>query len=356
VLDIVTSASQHLLMLHHLTPRWKLWLFALANTICSAQEDPNPGKVSLQIEAADQQPVGMPLIIHARFHNVGETPISWWRGVGSEVPGTRMFHIETKHQEDAEWRVAELTNHGANEGSGRYGILPPGNSLLVPLAVSVRPQSVAGHDPKSPVYVTSISVRVKGSLGGAGATAEKQISIYHDPRLFEERQVQMLGGLFTGGSSSFWYHVATYHADPVVLDACYRLAELDNASVVNAAFDVLSRQPSIPEERGADFARIVRKWAARDELGPHVIKTALATKSEVARKTALELLVEAKRGSNISVFRVVDALRWSPGDKEWLQRVRSELESFRQRGIRDARLAEDVSRVIQELDQRLAKQ
>lgn len=343
-------------MLHHLTPRWKLCLFALANTICSAQEDPNPGKVSLQIEAADPQPVGMPLIIHARFQNVGETSISWWRGVGSDVPGTHCFHIETKHQEDVEWRVAKATNHGADEGSGRVVKLLPGNSLLVPLAVSVRPQSVAGHDPKTPISVTSIGVRVKGSLGRTVATAEKQLAIYHDPRLFEERQVQMLGGLFTGNSSSFWHHVARNHADPVILDACYRLAEIDNSSVVNAACDVLSRQPSIPEERGMDFARIVRKWAAAGDLGAPVITTALATKSEVARKAALELLVESKKGPNISVFRVVDALRWSPGDKEWLQRVRSELESFRQRGIRDARLAEDVSRVIQELDQRLAKQ
>jgi len=343
-------------MRYHLARFWKLWLcaFALGGGIAAyfAQRVPSSGTVGLRIEAEQQQPVGMPLIIHVHILNVGSKPISWWCAKGSRLPGALSFQIETRHEGDANWRVIAATNNEGDEGSGNGKDLKVGESLVVPLVVPVRPQSVAGHVSNETIYVDTIHVRVRSRLESiSNSVAETQVSICHDSRLIEKRRFQMICGI-ADADRSFWNHVAMNYADPVVLDAACRLAEVDNRPTVEAACGVLASQPSLSEEHGADLARLVRKWASKGDLDYSVIAAALATQSEIARKTAFELLVESS--NVITPFRVVDALRMSPGDVEWLKRVRTEIEEFQGRGIKNERLAHDCQLAVSWINQRLA--
>jgi len=342
-------------MRHHLARFWKLWLCAIALSggigLYTAEWAPSSGHVGLRIKAEDRQPVGMPIIIHVQIQNVGDKPISWWCGIGSQLPGAMNFRIESKHQGDTEWRVAKATNHETDEGSGINKTLKSGESLLVPLVVTVRPQSVSGHVRKEPIFVDTIDVRVTSALDASNSTSEAQIMIYHDPRLIEQRQFQMIRGI-VDADNSFWHHVAIHHADAVVVDAAYNLSEVDNRLVSKSACQVLANQSQLSEGRAEDLTRLMRKWAARGDLDYSVIATALATQSELARKTAFELLVETK--NDITPFRVMDALRMSPGDAEWLKRVRAEIEGFQNRGIKNERLAHDSHLAISWINQRLA--
>lgn len=343
-------------MRDHLARFWKLWLctFALSGGIASysAQHASSTGTAGLRIEAEPQQPVGMPLIIHVHIQNVGSKPISWWCGKGSMLPGALRFQVETRHKGDADWLAVAATNNEADVGSGTFKELKVGESLVVPLVVPVRPQSVGGHVGNEAFYVDTIRIRVRSRLESiSNSVTETQVLIYHDPRLIETRQFQMICGI-VDADRSFWNHVALEYADTVVLDAAYRLAEVDNRPAAEAAFRVLASQPSLPEERGADLTRLVRKWASKGDLDYSVVAAALATKSEIARKAAFELLVESK--NSITPFRVMDALRMSPGDEVWLKRVRAEIEGFQGRGIKDERLTHDSNLAISWINQRLA--
>jgi hypothetical protein len=342
-------------MCHHLARYWKLWLcsLALSGGIAAfwAQHSPSSGTVVLRIEAEKMQPVGMPLIIQVHLKNVGSKPISWWCGIGSQLPGTDNFQVETRHKGQVGWSEVAATNNEANEGSGMEQKLKVGESLVVPLVVPVRPQSVVGHMKNEAIYVDTIDVRVRCGLDATGGAVETQVFIYHDPQLTENRRFRMICGILDG-DKPFWNHLARNYADTVVLDAAYRLAEVDNRHVAEAAFRVLARQPALPMERGADLARLVRKWVLIGDLDYSVIASALSTQSEIARKTAFELLVETKN-SRIC-FPVVDALRMSPGDVEWLKRVRAEIEGFQRRGIKNERLEHNSHLAISWINQRLA--
>jgi uncharacterized protein (DUF305 family) len=342
-------------MKHHMARFWGFWLSCLllggGVPLFFAQQAPESGTVAVRIEAEERQPIGMPLVIQVHVQNTGSKPISWWCGVGSRLPGASRFKVETKHKGDAEWQIAQTTNNEADEGSGRPKELKVGDTLTVPLVVSVRPQSLAGHVTKEPVYVEAISIRVRSIFDGSKSTAETSVSIYHDPRLVDARRYKMIRGM-TDTEDSFWKHMATHHADAVVLDAAFRLAGLDNRSVADAACQVLARQPTVPESHAAELSRIVRKWAAEGDLDASFITAALATRAEVARQTALDLLVE--KPNDITAFRVVDALKWSPGDKQWLIRMRSEIEKFHQRGLRNERLESDTLLALDRIKQRLS--
>lgn len=344
-------------MCDHLARFLKLWLcaFALGGGIAaySAQHAPGSETAGLRIEAEPQQPVGMPLIIHVHIQNVGSKPIAWWCGHGSRLPGALSFQIETRHEGDASWLAVAATNNEADDGSGHEKELKEGESLVVPLAVPVRPQIVGGHVGNEAIYVDTIHIRVRSILESiANSVTETSVLIYHDPRLIETRRFQMIGGI-VDADRSFWNHVAMKYADTVVLDAARRLAEVDNRPAAEAACRMLASQPSLPEEHGADLARLVSKWASKGDLDYSVIAAALATQSEVARKAAFDLLVESRNSS--TPFRVMDALRMSPGDEAWLKRVRAEIQAFQGRGIKDERLTHDSNLAISWINQRLAK-
>lgn len=342
-------------MRHHLARSWKFWLSCLllggASTLFFVQQAPETGTVALRIEAEERQPISMPLVIQVHVQNTGSKPISWWCGVGSRLPGASRFQVETKHKGDAEWRIAQTTNNEAHEGSGWHEELKVGDTLTVPLVVSVRPQSLAGHVTKKPVYVETISIRVRSIFDDSKSAAETSVFIYHDPQLVDQRRYKMIRGM-TDTEDSFWKHVAIHHADAAVLDAAFRFSGIDNRPVADAACQILARQPTVPESLAVELSRIVRKWAAEGDLDASFITAALATRSEVARQTALDLLVE--KPNDITAFRVVDALKWSPGDKQWLMRMRTEIEKFHQRGLRDERLEKDTLLALDRINQRLS--
>jgi hypothetical protein len=355
-LDTITVGPHNNLMRHRLARYWRLLIGGIAlgggAAAFFAQQASMSGKVAILIEAEDRQPVGMPLVIHVQVRNTGDEPIPWWCGIGSRLPAASCFQVEIKHPSDSEWKTVIATNGEADEGSGRIKMLEVGGALAVPLALPLRPQSVAGHLTERSIFVDSVSVRVRSSLDASKSTAEAQVSIYHDRQLAETRQRNMIRGIIDG-SDSFWKHVATYYAEAVVLDVCARLAGADNRGLADAACQLLARQPSLPESLAAELVRISRKWAKEGDLDASFITAALATKTEIARQTAFDLLVE--KPNDITAFRVVDALRLSPGDTEWMKQVRTELEEFYRRGLRDERLNANTLQAIQWVNQRLEK-
>ncbi len=305
------------------------------------------------IEADSEQPVGMPLVIQVRIHNKGDQRVSWWCAVGSVLPGASMFTVETKHQKDSEWKVTKATNHEGDEGSGINVELLPGDFMVVPLLVTVRPQSVAGQVLNNPIYVDHVDIRVRWFPAGSESTATKGISIYHDPRLIEMRQFQMIGAIADRSPRTFWNHVASKHADAVVLNEALHLARSENRPTAVAACETLAGQPSLPETFGPELTRIAQKWSARRRLDQAFLSAALATQTETARQMSIDLLHASKDPFDHSA--AADALRLSPGDKVWLQRARSEIAKFSAKEPKDERIDGNTILALRWIDYRLAE-
>lgn len=305
------------------------------------------------IEADSKQPVGKPLVIRVHIHNKGDQPVSWWCAAGSELPGATMFTVETKHRKDSEWTLAMATNHEGDEGSGIDVKLLPDDFMVVPLLVTVRPQSVAGQVLDEPIYVDHIDVRVRWLPAGQASSATQGISIFHDARLIEMRQFQMIGAITDRSPRSFWNHVASKHADEIVLNEALHLAGSENRLTAVAACEMLASQPFLPETFGLELTRIVKKWAGRGKVDRSILAAALASQTETARQMSIDLLHASK--NPFDHFAALDALRLSPGDKVWLQRARSEITKVIAKKPSDERIENNAANALSWIDYRLAK-
>ena len=315
-----------------------------------APQESTPSAIS--IDADSEQPLGMPIIMQVHVRNISSSPVRWWCGIGSSLPSAMNFKVETKHEHDSEWQTVRATNAEADEGSGIHLTLNPEESIVVPLAVPTRPQSIAGHVTKDPISVDSVHVRVRSSLDVTNSLAETKIRIAHDPKLVAERHLRMIHGI-TEPDTAFWNHVARTYADEAVLDAAFQLAMLKTQPVVTAACQVLAHQPTLPESRGAELSALVRYWEAEGDLDSPVIAAALATQSEIARQTALDVLFGTK--STISRSRALYALQMSPGNSEWLRRARSETVRLQKSLPSDESVQHRTRLVLHWIDGRLAR-
>jgi len=332
---------------------WGMALLVLAS-LCAASCSKSPrysGKVTVRIDADQEQPVGMPVIIRVYVHNTGDQPIHWHSGNSQSFPDPHYFHVEARYQSEEEWQPFFPTDW-EEAISGYTRSLGPGDFLSVPMFIPVRPKSVAGNVASDHLYVDTIQVRVKTRLDETETFAETKVAMMHSHSLIEQRQYQMITGIMGAGSDGFWRRVALLHADEAVISMAVLLSESSNDLVVRDAYAVLARQPVIPQVYAEALTRVMRQRAAKGDWRPEIVSAALATKSEFARNAVLELL--ARSTDDRASSCLVDALRKSPGDTEWLRRARVGIDQFRPRIFRNERLANEVSRVIQELDQRLA--
>jgi hypothetical protein len=333
---------------------WGKALLVLAG-LCAAHCSKGPrynGKVTVRIHADQEQPVGMPVIIRVIVKNTGDQPIHWHCGISESLPSPIYFDVEARYQGEAEWETFFPTNW-VESISGHTRSLGPEDFVSVPLVIPIRPKSVAGHVGRNQVHVANVEVRVKTRLDETQTFAETKVAMMHDPSLTEKRQYQMIAGMMGMGPDGFWRRVAIHHADEAVISMAVLLAQSSNKHVVRDAYAVLSKQTTIPQAHAGILTRVMKEHAARSALEQPFIDAALATKSEIARNAVLEMLAGSTDDS--ASAWLVEALSKSPGDHEWLQRARTGISQVRPRIFRNDRLAEDVARVLNELDQRLAR-
>lgn len=272
--------------------------------------------VELAVEADGDQPAGGPIILKLTMTNSGKEPVGWWCGGPDVYPGAEHFLIELRDSGTDVWRRAAATNGQYIEGSGSGQKLTNGASIVVPLAIPIDVKRDSAH------------VRVTPRTWPAARPAEIELSLLDNQTFFDTRRARMIGSIFPG-ASAFWRHVAEKYADAVVIDAMLKLVAVDNAPIAQGAARILSDQPSLPESAGNALAPLLAQWLPRyhqpdqDLVGFYLLRAGLNTRSESVRRTALELLRDSADSEVRKVL--VDALRLSPGDEEWLQRVREAL-------------------------------
>src|SRR5262249_15157005 len=182
--------------------------------------------------------------------------------------------------------------------------------------------------------------------------AEISVLLSDDPVYADRRRARVIEQ-----TDPFWRHIAERYADALVIEAMLSSVMEDDALIVAKAANVLARQGKLPEGTGVDFADLVRRWfpeSPRPELGGlrwDIVAAALKTQSEEARTAVLDAMRSAPDAR--SRWIVMNALRLSPGDSEWLRRAREAIIGLQKASPKDIELAQDSKRAIEWIDSRL---
>jgi hypothetical protein len=322
----------------------RLIFTALFITSSAIAADPQTqGEVAITVSADSEQPSGWPIVVELTLTNVGEEPIRWWCGGPDVYPGAEHFRVRVHQGLEDDWREVKPTNGQYVEGSGTHRQLKSGESITVPLALPVEKKVGA-------------SFRILPREWRADKVAEVTVLISDDPVYADRRRDRMIESAL-GQTDSFWRHIAERYADAVVIEAMLRSVMEDDALVVAGAARVLAKQDTLPESAGGDFAALVRRWLARSPrpewggLREDIVRAALKTRSEKARTAVLDAMRAAPDAT--SRWIVLDALRVSPGYREWLRRARAAIIDLQKASPRDIELARQSKEAVDWLDSRL---
>ncbi|MBX9625035.1 MAG: hypothetical protein K2X82_14605 [Gemmataceae bacterium] len=315
-------------------------------------DPPKKGEVKLTLTSDDEphrmgSPVGWPVVVTVNMTNVGKEPIAWLFG---DYPGAGYFAVQVRHGGQDEWRDVAATNGQQVQGSGAGGRLEPGKSVSVPLAVPMEAK------PKG-----WVEVRVRPVIWNASGPATIEVGITDHPPVVDAHRARVIAEVVRP-TAPFWTHLAQTYADEVVTDAVVKLATVDNPLIASRAAYVLWLRPELPAAAGGDLAAAVRRWFRRDErpesggLRRYIVFAALKTRSEVARKMVIDLVKDFPPGSADDVrarHLLIDALRQSPGDPEWLLRATAAIGALTERWPGDDDVARQVKWGIDWLDARI---
>jgi len=295
------------------------------------------GDVKLTISADREQPAGWPVVLSVTVENVGKEEISWWCGGPETYPGAEHFVVQVRDSLDSILHEVAATNGQYTQGSGWSRKLAPGRSIVVPLAVPVR--KFAGPPPLGP-RTLGVIMSVQPRDWHAAEPAQYHVTVTEYAGLAEKTRVSHIQSLLS--RNAFWTHVAERYPDPVITDAMLKLVTLDCAPVVSVSARVLARQAMLPREAGEDLGMAVNRWLPRKAvpdwggLQDDVVRAALATRSVAARQAVLDLL--QKTADLRTRTLLIGALAASPGDREWLELVRSSFVRLQQQFLGDAEL------------------
>jgi hypothetical protein len=313
-------------------------------------EDPSPkGKVAITMKADRIQPAENPVIIEMTVENVGDENVSWWCGGPDSYPGDKYFRAETRLGLDRSWRSTPCSNGQYNLGSGTIVHLKPGESIVVPLVVAVdipapKRMPLLNDD------VGAVLVRVRPVEWMMEKVEEAYVEISAGRQVLDERRFHLISSVSEHGSS-FWRHVATKHADDVVIDAMVKLAGNECRPLASNAARVLAGQQTLQEAVGTDLAWAVRRWGADGKVSQDLCIAALKSHSREAREQVLDLLKKIREEQALS--GLTEALMTSPGDISWLKRARDAVEFLQQEPGLSETNKRQAKRVVDWLDSRI---
>jgi hypothetical protein len=304
------------------------------------------GRVALKVDYAREQPNGGPILVEVILTNEGDKPISWWSGGPDKYPGAQYFAVEVRYGVKDEWVSVKATNGQYVQGSGTDRKLPPGQSIVVPLAIPVQK---VGKRP------AEISFRISAGEWKADQPIEGYVSFPDRREPLDNRRTRVLTGVIDG-TSPFLTHVAFTYPDEVVTDVLLKLMTIDNVQLVARTAVVLARCPKLPESAGPDFAAAVARWVPQAPdptwggLREDVAACALKTETEAGRKAVLDLLQNPSAEARLLA---VYQLRNSPGDKEWLRRALAAVSALKPVPSDDPRLPGAIKSGIEWLQSRM---
>lgn len=305
--------------------------------------------------AAESGAAGFPVIVNVTLTNSTHEKISWWCGGPDVYPGAEHFTVRLRYNAESEWHDAMPTNGQYVQGSGFSRHLGPGESIVVPLAIPIDLPESTLDLAKENGLMGSVAIRVSC---GEWKTAEQEVRVdIRSNRKIVDSLRQRIIGAILNDDDPFGMHLASRHADPQSLDALLKLATVDCGPVASNAARALVSQPELPSEWGEELSLAARRWFARKpelELGgiqENMVAIALKTQSSSARNLILDLLQTSS--DSRKTWSIINALRLSPGDSEWLERARIAIEAVRVGSPDDEELARQVDLASKWLDSRL---
>ena len=329
-------------------------LFFVA-TVVSGVEQPKNGKVTLSLDAGGAQPAGWPIVVEVTVTNVGKEDVSWWCGGPDKYPPAQHFKVEVRYGAGTNWQEVTPSNGQYVMGSGFDRSLPPGGSILVPLAIPISLPDSGDTLAKQDGRMGGVTIRMSARSWMSDAV-ETYFTVYDRQEHLDRRRARVISATVDGGAP-FWRHVGERYPDAVVLDAMLKLVTVECVPIAAGAARLLARQPQLPKESGGEFALLVKRWVPRSPrpqwggLRENVVAAALKTQSRPARGAVLDLLKD--EADERTRWLLINALRLSPGDHNWLAHAREEILDLGKASPDDKKLTQEVSRAVEWLDSRL---
>lgn len=290
-------------------------------------EPPVTGLVELSAEVSGLQPRHWPVILNVKLTNAGEEPLSYWTP-GSTWPLASSLRVSVRYDVDEAWQDVPATN-GPDGSSSRWNnTLASGESITTPLAVPIDP---------SREYP---AIRIGTRLWRSKAPIEVQIRPNDNTSAIDARRAEVISAVIAG-DDLFLRDVARVYEDDIVTDAMLKLVTLDSPLIVSRAAEILGFRKSLSAETGNQLAPLVAQWAPRrgqrecDLAAIYLTKAALKTQSPAARRVVLELL-DATTDAQV-IAMLMDELRLSPGDANWLYELRGHFDRATPRTMGDER-------------------
>lgn len=330
-------------------------LLCLVATVMASTGSPKKGKVALSLSHGGGQPAGCPIVVEVTVTNVGKENVSWWCGGPDKYPPAQHFVAEVRYGADTNWHKVTPSNGQYVLGSGFDRSLAPGASIKVPLAVPIDLPDSGDTLAKQDGQMGGVTIRVSTSSWMSDAV-ETYFRIYDRQEYLDQRRVRVISAIVDGGAP-FWRHVGERYPDTVVLDAMLKLVTVDCVPIVAGSARLLARQPQIPKESGNEFALLVKRWVPRSPrpkwggLRDNIVTAALKTQSKPARKAVLDLLRDTP--SERTRWLLINALRLSPGNHDWLAHAREAILDLGKASPDNEKLAQEVRRAVKWLDSRL---
>jgi hypothetical protein len=263
--------------------------------------------------------------------------------------------VEVRYNAETNWQEVIPSNGQYVMGSGFDRSLPPGESIVLPLAIPISLPDSGDTLAKQDGRMGGVTIRVSARSWPSDAV-ETYVTIYDRQEYLDKRRARVISATIDNGAP-FWRHVGERYPDEVVLDAMLKLVTIDCVPITAGAARLLAQQPQIPKESGDDFALLVNRWAPRTPrpewggLRENIFTAALTTESEPARKAVLDLLGD--NPNERTRWLLINALRLSPGGHSWLARAREAILDLENASPDDEKLAQEVNRAVKWLDSRL---
>lgn len=327
----------------------------LVATVMTGAEQPKKGTVSLSLSADRTQPAGWPIIVEVTITNVGQEDVTWWNGGPDEYPSAEHFAVKVRYGADTNWNEVTPSNGQYVQGSGGDRGLPPGESIRVPLAIPINLPDSGNTLAQQDGRMGGVSVRVSTTSWQA-ETVETYCTISNRQEHLDRRRVSVISATFDGGSP-FWRHVGEQYPDTVVLDTMLKLVTVECVPIALGAARLLARQPQLPKESGDEFALLVKRWVPRNPLPQwgglreNIAEAALKSQSEAARGAVLDMLKDETDARTRWIL--INALRLSPGDSNWLVRARDAIKDLGKASPGEEELTRQVNSATKWLDSRL---
>jgi hypothetical protein len=307
------------------------------------------------LEAAGGQAAGFPVTLQVTLTNNTQGSISWWCGGPEGYPPAEHFDVAVRYNAASEWQEVVPTNGQHTQGSGFTKSLEPGSSVVVPLAIPYQiPEPNAELDKKRG-YVGTVAIRVTTKPWSA-QTAQTSVDVWSRLEVVHNQRQQLIAAV-VNGDSAFGMHLASQYPDPQVLKSVLDLATIDCGPIAARAARALMRQVELPESYGARLADAALQWLAIDppislsSIQHDMVAIALKTKSLAARNRILEgsrTITDSRRRGI-----VIDALRDSPGDLDWLNLARGEIAAISRESTADEELTNRAKNALKWLDSRI---